>query len=725
MSLHQRLRGHRLDLALIAIAIVLVGVVSWDRGRVSTGEAELRKHELFDAWRPDKVQTIAYEGGGKRFVLSVQGDATEGRGWAMTVDGEPVPIDDQSADALLVTLEYAAFERRVEGLSPAELGLEPPTGSLRIEMPPLAYQLRIGKEAPGEGAYVEVEGGGRGTVHYVISAETLARLRLDPADFRSRRLAPFLSISVQGFDLAHGETRFSIDRGGWGGRTAGAFLVKTERDAVRADRGIFDAWLTALGELSAQSFVAIPADDPPDAAVITSRPQDPKEPVGKLVIGGDCEEEGQIRVVRRGVDPVAACAPRDVVDRLLIEPASLFDRLVIGTAEGDITEMRFSAGPLVVDVARKEAGWVMRAPTAGAVDDEAMQALLDDLVAATGDRLSRQEASELGDLGLEKPVATLQIRGLPERTGGGEARTEIVEVGARIDDSIHLRRKDDGAVLRLPYESARSFLPRPETLRSLSVLELPLRAIRGLSLACGAPQRMTRAESGAWTLERPDVELGVDLALANDFADKIRNLRALRWVSSEAEAGHGLGEPWCTVTLTVVPSGGDEQRIAFELGAETQGGYFARRAGTPGIFVAPRAMGLSASRWLLDRTALLIDSSRLSTVTLRGSDDRRLEIRVSGGRWVAPSRGLGEQVQSALADLVAEGVVGLGPPSAAHGFDAPRLRIELAGDGGPVVLEIGSGEVWRDTNVFFVRRSDVDATFAVAQARVRPLLDAL
>src|SRR5690606_25486897 len=130
---------------------------------------------------------------------------------------------------------------------------------------------------------------------------------------------------------------------------------------------------------------------------------------------------------------------------------------------------------------------------------EAMQGLVDDLIGATGERLSRQEAADLASLGLDDPVATLEIRGLPERTGSGDPRVEVVAVGARIDDAIHLARRDDGAVFRLPYEAGRAFLPRPEALRSLQLLDLPLGAIRAVDLDCGRRQRLRRAASGAWT----------------------------------------------------------------------------------------------------------------------------------------------------------------------------------------------------------------------------------
>src|SRR5690606_13431431 len=137
MSRWERLRGHRLDLALAVVAVLLVGEVLWDRGPVSTGASAARSHERCDAWRPDDVASIRYEDDGQRFELTAAPDEVAGKTWSMTVGGEPVPVDPQAVESLLVALEYVAFERRVD-LSPQELGLEPPAASLTIAMPPLA-----------------------------------------------------------------------------------------------------------------------------------------------------------------------------------------------------------------------------------------------------------------------------------------------------------------------------------------------------------------------------------------------------------------------------------------------------------------------------------------------------------------------------------------------------------------------------------------------------------
>jgi hypothetical protein len=97
-------------------------------------------------------------------------------------------------------------------------------------------------------------------------------------------------------------------------------------------------------------------------------------------------------------------------------------------------------------------------------------------------------------------------------------------------------------------------------------------------------------------------------------------------------------------------------------------------------------------------------------------------------------------VREAFSQLLPEGAVSLGAPEASQGLAKPRLVVTLellpgrasvgspppAGDK-PLVtrLSFGAADAWQGTNVVYVRREGVDATFAVARARAQPLLDAL
>ena len=57
-----RWKRYRVTGALVVAAALLAGVAYWDRDRISTEEASSRKLQLFEAWRPDEVDTLLVEG---------------------------------------------------------------------------------------------------------------------------------------------------------------------------------------------------------------------------------------------------------------------------------------------------------------------------------------------------------------------------------------------------------------------------------------------------------------------------------------------------------------------------------------------------------------------------------------------------------------------------------------------------------------------------------------
>jgi hypothetical protein len=180
------------------------------------------------------------------------------------------------------------------------------------------------------------------------------------------------------------------------------------------------------------------------------------------------------------------------------------------------------------------------------------------------------------------------------------------------------------------------------------------------------------------------------------------------------------------------PHSPDEKRktLRLMLGAETSGGYFATRDGLAPVFVAPRALGQMAKEWLLDRGALMIDPIEVDRVTVTVAN-KKLVLARRGDGWMLADDANGNDTRAAvvgkaLESLLAEGVVSLGPPHEEHGIDGSKIGIVIARREGKPKIEliVGAGAIWRDTRVFFVRKAGTDATFAVGQARLQPILDA-
>lgn len=708
---------HKTDVALVLVAAILAVVVIVDRGSITTAEAEERRYMLVDAWRPDDITRLDIAVDGRTMLLNkVDGS------WNLRQDGEDVTADDQAVGNLLVSLEFASFERTTAGLDVATTGLDQPRMTFIIHMGSLSYALKVGNEAPSPAgaAYVEVSGGRRGKAQYVVRAELVAELAVERGALRSRHLASYLSPQLRSLELTG---HFELVRGTWGGRTAGAFFVTSSAvGKVRANRRALDGWLAVLGHLDAERFVPIPDADAKDAATLVLTPIDGERKAARLMLGGACPDgaKDQVLVVRREPEPVAGCVARKLVEQLLIDGDGLADRYVVGTAEGDITEIQLSAADVQVEMARSESGWRMRKPTEGPAEREPADKLIAELALVRGRLVAPQDTSDLEALGLTEPQAEITIRGLPERTvDAAKARTERISVGHPRGEHVFVRRHDDDAVIQLPVEDARTLLPRPSALRASQIYDFPIERVQQMRLDCGRRQRMTRSIAGAWTLQEPELTLGVDIGLANGFVERFRQLRAVRWVSEEAEPSHGLDKPWCTVEIDYQRQQDGEavdETHRVYLGGETRGGYFARHDDDPAVFVAPKGVGSQAARWMLDRSAILVPLRDVAKVELRSGD----AVLERDGATLGPAlEGLGE--------LIAEGVMHLGSPKEGAGFDNPLLRIEITRQSTtePLVMIVGRGEAWHNTSIYRLRRSGVDATFAVARSRLQPLIDAL
>ena len=150
------------------------------------------------------------------------------------------------------------------------------------------------------------------------------------------------------------------------------------------------------------------------------------------------------------------------------------------------------------------------------------------------------------------------------------------------------------------------------------------------------------------------------------------------------------------------------------------------------VFVAPRRLETAADQWMIERTALLVDVERMTRVTLATAGGKKVvlepragALHVVGAPPDAAESARAAAVRDALADLVAEGAVSVGPPASAEGLDKPALSVSVELGQKRLELRFGAAGVLHGTRVYYARREGVAATFAVAEARVKPLLDAV
>jgi hypothetical protein len=745
------LRQHGTTVGLLVLALLAAAVVFFlDRGAVTTTEAEQRKKNLFEAFRIEQITEleVTIEGRTARVQRGAENDAGQ-RGWEVTLDGARYPAEEQVVDQYLGALDMAVVERRVPAASVdrERFGLAAPRISVRVAMGRLDYRLRLGGPAPSpSGAvYAEVEGHGAAVVTQQLAAAL--DVRLD--SFRVRAFVPYAPDEIQAITLdGEGGARPLVRVGLGAARGAGfRFDGTTKEGSVRVSAVALERIWAALGQLDADAFLA---DADADRAqgrrvTLTLSPRDPARKRAVIELGGACPgHPDDIIAIQREPARVSACVPQGALEDLTRPAAELVDRRLLGAPADEVTEVKLTADGRTVELARKGPQWHLRAPADRSVDAETGRAYLASLLEVEADRLIA--AADLKALGLDPPRAKVRLISVTPSggaDGGDEEREETLFVGDEQGGVVHVRRVEDAAVAAVPRERARVFFPSELALRPRQLFDEPAESVRSLRIEGGGRvQRLSRdkrGEGGFRLLEPSGEGLTADEGLADDLAQTLGALSVERWVDEKgADAGpYGLDKPRLLIEAELfedAPLGG-KKKLTVAIGAPAGAGSFARAGGDPAVFVAPSALEAAADRWLLRRAATQIDPEAIRRVTLRAEGGKTVVIeqisgvfRLAGAPADPVSTAKAAAIRDALGELAAEGAVSLGKPDKSHGLDPPRLEIiALPADvsaGKPIRISIGAGDAFRGTSIFYARREGVDATFAVAQAKVRPLLSA-
>jgi len=742
-----KLAKHATTIALSALALGAAVSVLWlDRDRVTTTEAETRKKNLFEAYRPDDITelTLASSGTTARLVRGALDDAGQRR-WQVEIDGARYPADERAADQIVSALEMGTAERWVPQAAVDQRGfaLDPGRSAITVIMGRLTLRLRVGGPAPSPegGRYAEVEG--RGVA--VITRELAAALEIDPTALRSRTLLPYAESDVTALSIleAFGPTRsFSRASGAGSGHGAG-FRIDgpAPQGNARVNAAAMEKIWGTLGALEADPYLDRTTAEKAFARRITLQltPRDATKKRAILDLGGPCPDRpDSVIALRIEPDRAAACVAAGLLDDLLTPVASLVDRRLIGATADQVTEVKIETAGHTLDLARQGPQWHLRAPEDRSVDADAGRAFLEALLAVEGDSFAPRDQHAV-------PRATVRVISLvptASADGGDDERSETLEIFPEHDGLVPVRRVEDGAVLLVPKDRASTLFPDVAALRSRKVFDEPLESVRALRVEAGGHvQRFQRDANGAFTLQEPRGEgLVADGILAGDVAAILGSLSVDRWIGADTGT-YGLDHPRLIIEAEIdgAKDGGPGRSIRVALGAPSSSGSFARAGNDPTVFLAPRSLEEAADRWLLDRTTTAITPETLARATLTSEGGKRLVIersgdvlRVAGVPADPVSTARAATIRDALSELTAEGAVSVGPAEKAQGFDKPRLDvlIDRAAVGTsdkvpPVRLRFGAADSFKGVSVIYVRRDGVAATWAVAQGKVRALLDAL
>ena len=448
------------NLALIAIALALFGLVLWTKGGVTTGEQEARSNNLLASWREDDLTSIEIERGKDKLRVERREEPDGGdSSWFLTA-----PLDEE-ADISAVTdligsLGFATPVRRIkpEEVDRAAFGLDAPRWVMHIDLGRVRYRLALGKEAaaPPGSAYLEVSGDGAPRPGVaIVSRDLIKQLDVDANALRTREIIPYVSSALSRLEVQGPGGLRKLRRAEWGGWRFDGM----ERD-LRVNRDALDRILLQFARTKVEQFIDAGAAERALAGTssvrITMVHEDPKKPRAVIEVGGVCPKNAnEVVALRREPEPLAACAPKSVMPGLSTPAEELVDRSLFTLRTDEVEAFVSVEADKRLELERKEKGFVMRAPQSGQIELEPGNQRIQSMLATRGELV--QDAKP-ADLGLDPPRGSVLMRS----TAPLESRVveESISIGkAAADGRVNVQRKQDGAVLLIDAVSAKSLLP--------------------------------------------------------------------------------------------------------------------------------------------------------------------------------------------------------------------------------------------------------------------------
>jgi hypothetical protein len=700
-------KKHAGTIVLVVLALAL-GLWLWlDRDRITEGERKSRENSAFVVWRRDELTRVSIAHEGETIVLERDRPASspgkpsnEGKEgtWRLTSPREE-RADAVAVDRLLTSLELATAIRRASG--GAGLGFDAPRATGTVRMGGLEVPFALGGPSPRpEGSsYLRV-----GDETPVVVSKEVTDVLLAPSDtYRDRTVVPYLATDLQRVEVAHPTGGFALAR-------IDDQSFRIEQSGLLASRAGVDKVWAALAEMRAEAF---PKDA--DAERLTAHPavtlklvpRDAAKPAAELVIGSTSEpcpgHPTDVVVLRKTPTRVAACAPQDIVGFLTGDAASLVDKHPFTLRVDEIEEVRLEhTGSEAIELARKGTGYHQRAPLDRELPEpeaEAATELLTRISISEARAVTRGGSGGSGGSGSADGGAASAFVSTGRALVRSGPREEIVEVGALSPDGrATLRRLLDGALLDVDAAVYRRLVPRGTMLRPRTILEHETRRATRVLLRCGVDQDLVDRGEGFRLVSPPGYETDASIG---QLVDGLVKGKIDAWVADTDDGSFGFTKDGCRVVLAFEDGNAP---VTVWFGAEGEGGIYMKTDARPGVLVAPRSLHVLAKDIFVSRGTLRTEAAKID------------HLKVTAlGRPVTPADPA--KARDAAASLFAERVVSLNKLEG-----APDLVIEVAvADGGAprrIACRTASARL-RDCSL-----EGVNATFAVAAARLAPLLPA-
>ena len=696
--------------ALVALALGTLAAVWATRDAPTTSSLAARKDKLLPTWDRDAVTRLVLRREGRELELIKDSGVAGGfrivKPWAE-------PADAATVSALLGSLELASALRPAAEVSRDSSGLAAPSLEIRLEMAGKRQVIALGSAAPAPpGArYLELTSHDGPQRRYVISKGLVTELDLPWSKFREPRLLEYGKAELAKIQIEGPAGKCELEQ-----RSPGVFYWHSGGGAELANPDTVERVVTALSRFSSEELVE------PDVAraglgaqalrIRLELKESRLSPI-TFTLGGQCGAGADMTFAlreRHGQSARAGCVPRELGEALNVTPELLVLSRPFAARMDEVEELRITRGDAKLELARKGAAFLLRAPGSGEVPLDTGNQRLAALLGAPG-RIMREP--KLAALGLEPAGGEVVIR-----TAAG-ALTQRVAVGKpQTDGTLCLRRESDAVVLCLEADAARAFEPDASLLRSLQLLSFAASDVSTLSVVTvGLEQSVRRTPDGGFELEKP-AGFRHDGTLLLDLIQTLGTLRAERWVSARSDASHGLTPPRSRVSIELSGDGATQRR-ELSIGAKTHEGFFASLSPDPGVFVLARATVLDLEQLLLERALCPFPASELRRIEIElRSAQKRVLLERRNEVWRAPglsaerARELGET----LAALRAEVALHVGAERREEGLAAPGLVVTYVGvrEDEARRLRIGKASSSTGQSVAFARLDRVDATFALS-----------
>jgi len=711
---------------LLAGASTILLVLSSDRA--STSESVGREQSLFASFRSQDVSRLELLESGQKLGVERSVGANGSAEFKLV---EPVKemADPATVDKFLSTLASGRALRPVEqGPSPTALGLDKPTLRISVQAKAHSYQLALGGPAPTpEGArYVQVSVDREPPHVLVVSKAVADDLAVELDAFRVRSLVNVNEADVTRISITGPKANIGLQRS-----SGTNFLIDAEQQSkVLANRETLKALFFQLSRLTASLFLS----ESEAGAALGAQPAhfeiELKDPKSKLIfdVGGSCPgDASRLVVVRRAPDVQRACAPRELEATLALEASDFFDRRAFSLHADEVEELDIRGGKGKFSLVRKGSGFLLRTSNETQVELEAGNQRIAELLEAEGDRVPL-EPGKLNSLGLDPAPTSVTLRSSAARDA--DVVEQVVRVGNRDQNgSLLVYREQDGVLLRIPRELSRGFALDSTLLYARKLTEFGLSSFISAEIENKQDKQVLRRANDNLTLDEPK-GFDADGLLSSDLIQALGALTAERFVADRDDGSFGLQRSTLRVHFAFKNGEGAKVEHHLRFGDETALGVFASLEDDGPVFVLSRSVRDTCQLSLLNRTVFPTSSDAFNSVTVE-AHGRSLHLVRQGERLVVTPLGSFPQdrvpeLLEALANLRPEAALHSGRALPSEGFSAPSLTLRLTPrQGASQTVSFGAGDSWRSTSVFYVRVSDVDATFVMAQSKVRALRDAL